>query len=304
MNCLVCLGEAPADYHPRCARKLFGTSRVPEIAVERAKLHTFALAMTGKTTLPGVQQKISLGYASDRSRLQLEAGKGRFILKPQQNAFPDMPQNEHVTMLLAEACGIEIPAFGLVRLTDGSLGYLVRRFDRLDDGAKVPTEDFCQLGGWFPGQKYDPSNEDLVKLLRRYASETLIDVRRFFQRVVFSWWTGNGDMHAKNYSLMASAPGHYQLSPAYDLVCTRLVLPNDDLALTVGGKKARFHRKDWEQFGVWCRLPVKAVGAVLDSLAASAEEATALVTRSYLPPDARDAYVALLDENTAILRGG
>lgn len=302
MNCLVCLADAPGDYHPRCARRLFGTSRVPTIAVEQAKLHSFALAMTGKTTLPGVQPKISLGYASDRSRLQLEAGKGRFILKPQQNAFRDLPQNEHVTMLVASACGIEVPPFGLVRLVDGSLAYLVRRFDRLDDGSKAHVEDFCQLGGWFPGQKYDHSNEELVKLIRRYASETLVDVRRFFLRLVFSWWTGNGDMHAKNYSLMASPSGVYQLSPAYDLLCTRLVIPNDDLALAAVGKKSRFRRADWERFGEWCRLPSKAVSAALDSLAASADRAVELINRSYLPPDTRAAYVALIRENSETLR--
>ena len=301
MKCLVCLDESERDYHGRCAKSLFGTSRVPIIDVQVAKLHSFALAMTGKTTLPGVQQKISLGYPADRSRMHLVAGKGRFILKPQQSAFPDMPQNEHVTMLLAGACGIEVPAFGLVRLTDGTLGYLIRRFDRLEDGKKVSVEDFCQLGGWFPGQKYDHSAEELVKLLRKYASETLVDIRRFFQLVVFSWWTGNGDMHAKNFSLIAAPGGVYRLSPAYDLVCTHLVIPNDALALPVLGKKSRLRRDDWVHFGEWCKLPSKAVAGVLDSLVGKADEAVNLVERSYLPERARADYVDLIRANSEAL---
>lgn len=301
MNCLVCLDPSERDYHPACAKALFGTTRIPKIEVKRAALHSFALAMTGKTTLPGVQQKISLGYAGDRGRLQLVAGKGQFILKPQQSAFPEMPQNEHVTMRLADACGIEVPPFGLVRLEDGSLAYLVRRFDRVEGGKKIATEDFCQLGGWFPGHKYDHSTEELVKLVRKYATETLVEVRSFFRRVVFSWWTGNGDMHAKNFSLVAAAGGVHRLSPAYDLVCTRLVIPEDDLALSVLGKKSRLRRDDWLRFGAWCGLPAKAVASVLEAIADNSETALGLIGRSYLPPTMVSAYSELIGERTRAL---
>lgn len=302
MNCFVCLEEAAGDYHPRCARQLFGSQRVPEIDVERAKLHSFALAMTGKTTLPGVQQKVSLEIAPDRSRLQLVAGKGRFILKPQQNAFPYMPENEHVTMCLAALCDIEVPPFGLVRLRDGSLAYLVRRFDRQDDGRKRAAEDFCQLGGWYPSEKYDCTTEELVKLIRKYASETLIDVQRLFRLVVFAWWSGNGDMHAKNFTLLSTETGIRRLSPAYDLVCTRLVIPEDDLALSIAGKKSRFRRSDWMGFGKWCGLPEKAVASVLERFSQRVDDAKTLVTRCYLPEEAKSELTALLGKNTLALR--
>jgi serine/threonine-protein kinase HipA len=302
MNCLVCLH--PVDgfaYHPTCAEQLFGTRRALEIDIDRAKLMTFALAMVGRTTLSGAQEKLSLGYSPDRTRLVVATERAQFILKPQQGRFLEVPENEHVTMLLARGFGIDVPPFGLVRLTDGSLAYLVRRFDRVD-GRKLRMEDFCQLGEKPPAEKYDGSAEFCVRLLQRFASEPPLDVRELFRRIVFAWWTGNGDLHLKNFSLLAEE-GRQLLSPAYDLVNTRLLIPDDQMALPIGGKRERLKRRDFEALATYARIPERAATRVLHGFGLFLETALEILSRCLLSQPAKDDYAALLRERTTVLTG-
>ena len=158
--CLICLGEmgrrpALGAYHRDCLQRLFGAATIPEIDVEIAKLHTVGLAMVGRTSLSGVQRKVSLGLSADRKTLQVALGAQRYILKPQTETYPSLPENEHVTMRLAELAGLEIPPCGLFRLKDDSTAYLVLRFDRTPEGRKLRQEDFCQLAQKSPKEKYD-----------------------------------------------------------------------------------------------------------------------------------------------------
>jgi serine/threonine-protein kinase HipA len=301
--CGFCLRElrSALAYHPRCARMLFGSSRVPTIDVQLAKLHTFAQAMVGHTSISGVQQKVSLGFEVGRTRLSVVAEGGEFILKPQQSAYPFMPENEQVTMRLAALFGIDTPPCGLVRLSDDSVGYLVRRFDRPGQGRKRHQEDFCQLAELYPGQKYEGSAELCVRLLRRFVSEPLVEIRKLYQRLVFVWWVGNGDAHLKNFSLLESDEGLWRLSPAYDLVSTRLVLPEDPLALAVQGKRDRLTRKDWLRFAKYCALPEPVAQDVLAGCRRVLPEAAATLARSPLPADAKVAYARLLQTRAQAL---
>jgi serine/threonine-protein kinase HipA len=146
---------------------LFGSQAVPDLDIGLARLHTAALAMVGRTTLPGIQRKISIDLAVERGSLRLVLGAGHFILKPQAQAFPEIPQNELLTMRLAEQVGIDSPPCGLVRLRDDTLACIIRRFDRLPDKRKLRQEDFCQLAENPPKDKYDGSGELCVRLLRR-----------------------------------------------------------------------------------------------------------------------------------------
>lgn len=120
-----------------------------------------------------------------------------------------------------------------MRLKGGSLAYLVKRFDRLDDGTKLHVEDFCQLAEKPMRGKYQGSAELCVRILRKHAAEPLIEIRRLFQVLLFSWWVANGDQHLKNFSLLTTPDGYRRLSPVYDQICTKLVLREDDLALTI-----------------------------------------------------------------------
>ncbi|MBI4606500.1 MAG: HipA domain-containing protein [Planctomycetes bacterium] len=298
-SCLVCLGSSDrGDYHPRCLVALFGKPVLPAVQVEVAKLHTLALAMVGKTTLSGIQRKISLSLSAEKSTLQLAVGPGRYILKPQSSAFPALPENEHVTMRLAALAGIEAPPSGLVRLPDGTLAYIVLRFDRLAAGGKLRQEDFCQLAEKPPKEKYDGSAELCARIVRRHATEPLVELVKLFRLLVFAWWSGNGDMHLKNFSLLAGADGIHRLSPAYDQLSTRLVIPDDDLALPVCGKKAGLSRHTWLELARYCRIPETVAGRVIGRLVEGTEEAGELISRSLLSPAMKVAYRSLLEERS------
>ena len=302
-GCLICHDELAGSgpYHPRCVRQLFGTRRVPGIDVELAKLHTFGLAMVGRTSLSGVQRKISLGLDSDRMTLQVAIERARYILKPATEVFPSLPENEHVTMRIAKLCRIEIPECGLLRLKDGSVAYIVARFDRPPGGGKLRQEDFCQLALKPPKDKYAGSAELCARLVRRYASEPIVQQLALFRLVLFSWWTGNGDMHLKNFSLLADGDGRHRLSPAYDLLCTRLVIPNDPLALPVGGKQEGITRRTWRDYAEYCGLPRRSADRELATMAAAVEPARRLITRSALPDAMKADYAALLEERGRVL---
>jgi serine/threonine-protein kinase HipA len=302
--CLVCLRplDGEGDYHPRCARRLFGTARPPlAVDIELAKLHTVGLAMVGRTSLSGVQRKISVNLSSDKQTLQVALGRSQYILKPQSAAYPELPQNELLTMRLAEVFGVEIPNCGLIHLADHSLAYLVRRFDRPPEGGKLRQEDFCQLAVKPAKEKYDGSAELCAKLVKRYASEPLIELLKLFRLVVVSWLTGNGDMHLKNFSLLAGPDNTYQLSPAYDLVCTRLVIPDDPLALPVAGKQDHLKRADWVQYGQYCGLRPRVIERVLGEMASALGDTQGLVTRSLLSDDSKAEYSSLLAERGSVL---
>jgi len=302
--CLICLqpvSEKPATYHSRCVKRLFGTSRPPVIQIELARLHTAALAMVGHTSLSGIQRKISLELSSERDTLQIAMAAARFMLKPQTPTYPALPENEFVTTRLANLVGIATAVGGLVPLRDGSLAYIAQRFDRLPDGRKLRQEDFCQMASKSPKDKYEGTAELCVRLVRQHATEPGIEVLKLFRLLVFSWWTGNGDMHLKNFSLTADLQGRHQLSPAYDLACTRLVLPNDTLALPVQGRRDDLTRSHWCDLGAYCRLPQRAYERVLDQLAQSCDVACALVNASPLPPAMRGEYTELLRSRSAVL---
>lgn len=303
--CRICLKglRDHGDYHVRCLRALFGTAKVPQLDVNLSKLHTAALAMVGHTSLSGVQKKISVNLSTDRETLQVAAEGGRYILKPQTEAFPSLPENEHVTTCLAKLVEIEVPPCGMVALSDGSPAFISRRFDRLPDGRKLRQEDFCQLAEQSPKDKYEGSAELCVRLVRRYATEPIIEILKLYRLMVFAWWSGNGDMHLKNFSLLTDSQGITRMTPAYDLVSTQLVIPNDPLALPVVGKKSNLTRNTWLEFGEYCRIPKKTAVRALEKQASVAIAANALIDVCLLPGDQKSALKALLADRTASLLG-
>jgi serine/threonine-protein kinase HipA len=295
------LGEVidESDYHPRCLRALFGMTKVPTLDLETSKLHTAALAMVGHTSLSGIQKKISVNLSADRATLQVAAVGGRYVLKPQTGTYPALPENEHVTTQLAKLVDIEVAPNGLVSLKDGTLAYIVRRFDRLPDGHKLRQEDFCQLAELPPKDKYDGGSAELcVKLIRKYADEPPVELLKLYRLLLFTWWTGNGDMHLKNFSLLTGEDGITRLTPAYDLVCTRMVIPDDQLALPLQGKKDNLRRGVWRRFAEYCGLPEKVALRLLDKQTSILDDATALIDRSFLPDDQKEAYKRLIIERS------
>lgn len=267
-----------------------------------SKLHLAALEMVGHTSLSGIQKKISINLGPRRATLRVAAEGGLYILKPQTD-YTAVPENEHVTTRLAQLTGIKVAPNGLVSLKDGTLAYIVRRFDRLPNGHKLRQEDFCQLAEKSPKEKYDGSGELCVRLLQQYASEPLVEILNLYRLLVFSWWSGNGDMHLKNFSLLADEKGIMKFTPAYDLLCTRLVLPNDTLALPIDGRKDNLRRNTWLKFAEYCQLPEKTAIRVLEKQVSILNEATQLIDRSLLPDDQKSTYKLLIADRSASLRG-
>ena len=304
-SCLICLEDSrtASDYHPDCLKAFFGTAQLPSLDLELANLYAIAATMAGKMSISGVQAKVSLVLSQDKRKLEVAAHGGRFILKPETLRFSSVPENEHVTMVLAHLVSIELPRFGLIRLKDRSIAYIVKRFDRLDDGEKLQVEDFCQLSGKPTRDKYEGSMELCVRILRKYATEPLVEIQKLFRLLLFSWWTANGDMHLKNFSMLTARDGVHRLSPAYDLVCTRLVLPDDKLALAVDGRDKNLTRRTWLDFATYCGLREPVARRMLAEQIEVTDASIDCINRSYLGMEAKDRYEQILRENTAILVG-
>ncbi len=304
-TCAICLRKTIGSdtYHQNCLRLLFGADTFPKFdTIDLSNLYRKAAEMAGKMSISGVQEKVSVALTPDKSELQLSATGGRYILKPEPSRFAALPQNEHVTMLMAALVGIDTPPFGLVRLKDDSPAYLIKRFDRLDDGSKLQVEDFCQLFGNPLKDKYRGSGEECAKILDWFASEPLVEKRKLFTMLLFSWWVANGDQHLKNLALLTTHEGIRRLTPAYDIVCTRLVLPQDiGLAMPIGGKTTKLKRNTWLAFAEFCGIPKKAAERLLSRQIDATGGAIELIRSSFLPDAQKEQYIEILNVNTAIL---
>ncbi len=143
-----------------------------------------------------------------------------------------------------------------------------------------------------------------VRLLKKYASEPLIEARKFYQLLVFGWWVANGDMHMKNFSLLTDPDGTRRLSPAYDLVNTRLFFPDDDsTAMMMGGRKKKFTRRKWIDFATYCEIPKKAAERLLAEQIDALEPAIRLIQSSFLPEKKKAEYERIVRANTLVLKG-
>lgn len=302
-ECRICLGtlKSEAHYHARCAKALFSSTRIPSIDIEMSKLHTVALAMVGSTSLSGVQKKISLALAADRKTLQVAASGGRYILKPPTGTYPHLPEIEHLTMRLARLSGIETAECGLIEV-DGQTCFITRRFDRRADGSKVRQEDFCQLAEHRPAEKYSGSGELCARILKKFATEPPLELRKLFEQLLFAWWVGNGDLHLKNLSLLVDDEGIVKLTPAYDLVATRLVIPDDELAMPIQGRTKKLKRTTWRKFAKYCNLPDRVFENALARQIDALPKALELIERSPLVKYMREALVDHLSARTKILQ--
>lgn len=253
-------------------------------------------------TLAGVHQKISVTVTAQRRSVRVKPGPGRHILKPQSPAWL-LPENEHLTLQIARAAGLEVAECRLVPADGGSPACLVKRFDRPDDGSKLRVEDFCQLAGKLSREKYDGTAEMCAEIVKHHATEPIVESARLFRHMVVAWWTGNGHVHLKNLALLTGDDGITRLSPAYDLQCTSLACGDAPLALGVNGKRRDIARGDWLAYAGACGLRRPAAERVLRGVASATEEAVRLVSESHLDPDAKRRYARLLRERTAALDG-
>lgn len=295
------MAKGEADYHKACARKIFESATVPVLPYTRANIKELAREIvTASTTVTGVQAKLSLdisrSQAGEHQRFTIVGLWGRYILKPQTDRFANLPENEDLTMHMAEAVGIKTVPHSLIRFADGELCYITRRIDRTKKGAKIAMEDMCQLSERLTEDKYKGSYERIAKLIRKHSSAPLLDVINFWEVVLFSWLTGNADMHLKNFSLFRPSDD-YMLTPAYDLLSTALAMPEDEeeLALTLNGKKKRIKREDFEKAMRDSGMDEKAITNLFNRFLKAVPKWHGLIEDSFLPPDLREAYHDKID---------
>ena len=300
-KCLYCykeLGPGEVDFHKSCCRKFFGTSTAPSLDYTRAQMDELAAqVIRSQTTLTGVQPKLSLNLDKhkDSQKLTIVGLWGDYIFKPQTERFAMLPENEDLTMHLAEIAKIKIVPHTLIRMKDGSIGYLTKRIDRKADGEKIAMEDMCQLTERQTEHKYRSSYEQIGKAIRKYSTNAQLDMVDFLELVYFSWLTGNNDMHQKNFSLYSPA-GEPVLTPAYDLLNAVISNPADDeeLALNLNGKKKRMKDADFRSAYRTCGVPEIVFDRVKkkykDLLPKFEEE----IQRSFLSDELKTFYIDLL----------
>ncbi|MGA1496067.1 MAG: HipA domain-containing protein, partial [Rhodothermales bacterium] len=170
-----------------------------------------------KMSIQGVQPKVSLRLHLSDGRFEVVDYHGTYILKPAVEEWPNVPENEDLTMRLAAIAGIEVPRHGLIRASDRSLAFVIRRFDRVGRRQRLALEDFAQLSGRDRDTKYESSTERLISVINQHTTFPALDRLKLFRRVLFCFLTGNEDAHLKNWSLLTSN-NVVGLSPAYDFV--------------------------------------------------------------------------------------
>ena len=254
-RCLYCyqpLTGNETDFHPSCSRKIFDQPVPPELPYTESQMADLGLkVIQTQVTVTGVQAKLSLHLESPEGRripkrFTIVGLWGGYILKPPTANYPQLPEVEDLTMHLARLARISVVPHSLIRLQSGSLAYITKRIDRVKIG-KLHMEDMCQLTERLTEDKYHGSHEQVAKAILKYSRNPGLDVVNYFEQVLFSFLTGNADMHLKNFSLIKLPGQGFVLSPAYDLVATALVNPADkeDLALTLNGKKKKITRNDF-----------------------------------------------------------
>lgn len=311
-RCLFCyneLNDNEMDFHPSCAAKIFGTKMPPILPYKRSEIAVLAeQVIRNQTTITGVQAKLSLDLGRDKEnhtqRFTIVGLWGRFILKPQTDLFPHLPELEDATMHLAELVGIKVVPHSLIRFDDGELCYITRRIDRTAKGEKIQMEDFCQLSEKLTEYKYKGSYEQIAKLIKKHSGSPYLDLVKFWEVVVFSFVTGNSDMHLKNFSLFESFEGKYSLTPAYDLISNRLVMPNDteELALTLNAKKRKLSKNDFSFAMINSGLNEKTIQNIFLKMVGSKEIWFEFIDSSFLPNEMKISYKELIDNNIQIFQ--
>lgn len=306
-RCLYCyqeLEEKQKDFHPRCSKAFFGTTEPPELDYNLQQMAELAATVVRHSvTVPGVQPKLSLTVVKNmlekkrKTRLAIVGALGgNYILKPPHADYPRLPENEHLTMRIAESFGIPVVPSSLVRLSSGELAYITRRIDRTANGEKIHMLDMFQVLEAF--DKYKGSMEKVGKAIAQYAENTLLELSNFFELTLFCFLTGNNDMHLKNFSLIVQKDGVWGLAPAYDLLNVAIANPDDkeELALTLDARKNKFNRQRFEQFGQTLGLSSRQVTGVFSRLLRNEGKAFNLIGNSFLSKVYKEKYRLLLAE--------
>lgn len=287
------------DFHEKCSLKFFGTKEAPMISYTLSQMTDLAKNVIERSiAVPGVQPKLSMSLSevTKENRLTVVGALGgNYIFKPPSDEYPEMPQNEHITMRLAEFMNIKTVPSSLIHLKSGELSYITKRIDRTDDGKKIHMLDMFQITEAF--DKYKSSMEKVGKALNDYSNNTLLDKLFFFEITLFSFLTGNNDMHLKNFSMIESTSG-WILAPAYDLLNVAIVNTGDseELALTLNGKKKKLSKQHFVQFGENLGLTSKQIESVFNRFQKKKNGMIEMIQNSFLSLTMKTSYIELLED--------
>jgi serine/threonine-protein kinase HipA len=306
-RCFYCYQPLSAEeeqYHLACSKRFFGQSYVPKFEYNKEALASLAQQfLNANMAVTGVQAKVSLSWhkkqdKNELKKLTIVGLYGDYILKPPSDYYRSLPELEDCTMKMAAVCGLRTVPHTLFPLQDGTVCYLTKRVDRTRTGM-LHMEDMCQLTERLTEDKYKGSHEQVAKALMKYSDTPLLDVGNFYEYALFSFLTGNADMHLKNFSLLETeVRGRYTLCPAYDLLSTELVNKADaeELALTLNGKKSKLKYEDFLAAYTLSGLTKKLLDKTLENFYYCRLEMQEVVNKSFLPNDLKEAFLGLLTD--------
>lgn len=315
------LAEGFSTYSPSCLRNLFNGKKVSPILPydppqQSEEVTEQFIENRKRISISGVQEKLSLILEKNRLRLTKAGEQGTYILKPiprDLKKVDQVPANEHLTMQIArQVYGINTAENALIFFKNGTAAYLTKRFDVKNNTEKWGKEDFATLAGKTsdsagPNYKYTYSYEEMGSLIRQYAPAWRVEIEKFFTLVVFNFLFSNGDAHLKNFSLLESSQGDYLLSPAYDLINTRLHVDDTDFALDKGlfvddfrseayKKNSHANQADFVEFAKRTGVNEPRIDKLLQPFLARQALVESLIQRSFLSDPAKRGY--LLDYQT------
>ncbi len=314
------LAEGYTAYSPLCLRRMFEGKKINAFLPYDPPLEDEAIAEQfmenrQRISISGVQEKLSFTLDKNTLRLTHSGEQGTYILKPipRDVKNPKMvPANEHLTMQIArQVYNIPTAENALIFFKDGSSAYITKRFDVKKDNTKWGKEDFATLAGKSKDNagadfKYTFSYEALGLLFQQYVPAWKIEIEKYFRLVVFNYLFSNGDAHLKNFSLLESSSGDYLLSPAYDLLDTKLHVADTDFALSKGlfedDFKSFTHRKsghpstlDFTEFGRRIGLSDKRIEKILLPFCQKQVFVQTLINHSFLGKPEKKAFLIHLN---------
>lgn len=252
----------------------------------------------GKMSIQGVQTKLSAQLKIKEECFEIVDQDGHYILKPQSVTYPELPENEAITMSLAETIGLEVPIHGLVYSKDKSMTYFIKRFDRVGHNKKLALEDFAQLSGEDRYTKYNSSMEKVISVIEDFCSFPKIEFLKLFKLTLFNFLVGNEDMHLKNFSLITKEK-KVTLSPAYDLLNSTIAQKNckEEIALPLRGRKKNLNKRDFFEYFAIERLGLnqKSIAVVLQEVLQAIPRWRHLINISFLSQDMQEKYLLLLE---------
>ncbi len=318
MICKGCYKEDTEGYCLSCRKKLFDRLRIPAVlSFDAPKADNIASFQehTKHLSISGVQLKYSLRL--ENKELVFTGQSGEYILKPipPSNllvAVEDVPENEHLTMQIAEQLfGIRTATNALIHFKDGAPAYITRRFDVKSDGSKYQQEDFAQItnrtkathGETF---KYNGSYLEIGETIKKFVAAAVPALERFFQLIVFNYVVSNGDAHLKNFSLIRTEEGEYRLTPAYDIMSTVIHTPQesdtaldlypDDINSTFYQTYGYYGRENFLMLADKLGLLESRAIRMIDIFSARREKMEQMVHQSFLTDAAKIKYLANLSD--------